>query len=103
MTLLTAVLPFLNDEELREMAAPLKQPAAIVRWFRQQGFVVRVKPNGMPLVSRTYFDAVMDFSSRSATATALDVPGASNTPNVAALLRLFGKNVNYSDGTQKKR
>jgi hypothetical protein len=52
-------LPFLTDDELRIIASPLRQPAAIARWFRQQGFDLRIKPNGMPLLSRTHFDDVM--------------------------------------------
>lgn len=53
-------LPFLTDDEIRQIVNPLTQPAAIVRWFRQNGFEnLRVKPNGMPLISRVYFDEVM--------------------------------------------
>jgi len=49
----------LTDAEIREMVFPLTQPAAIVRWFKKQGFTVKVRPNGMPLVSRAHFDAMM--------------------------------------------
>ena len=51
--------PFLTDAEIREIVAPLTQPSAIVRWFRLNGFhAVKVRPNGMPLITRAHFDAV---------------------------------------------
>jgi hypothetical protein len=51
--------PFLTDAEILEVVAPLKQPAAIVRWFLKNGFIgVKVRPNGMPLITRAHFDAV---------------------------------------------
>jgi hypothetical protein len=52
--------PFLSDEEVREIVAPLDRPSAIVDWFRQQGFAVKVRPNGMPLIARIHFERVMD-------------------------------------------
>ncbi|HSY29960.1 MAG TPA: DUF4224 domain-containing protein [Burkholderiaceae bacterium] len=52
-------LPFLTDDEIRQIVTPLKQPAAIIRWFRSNGFpYIKVRPNGMPLIPRSYFDAV---------------------------------------------
>lgn len=51
------VKPYLTDEEIREIASPLKQPAAISRWLSDQGFVIKRKPNGMPLVSRAHFES----------------------------------------------
>jgi hypothetical protein len=52
-------LPFLSDEEIFAIVKPLTQPAAIIRWFKNNGFdQIKVKPNGMPLVGRTYFDQV---------------------------------------------
>jgi hypothetical protein len=52
-------LPFLTDDEIHEIVHPLTQPAAIMRWFRRNGFdQVKVKPNGMPLIGRTYFEQV---------------------------------------------
>jgi hypothetical protein len=51
--------PFLTDEEILEIVKPLRQPAAILRWFRKNGFdQVKPKPNGMPLIGRTYFEQV---------------------------------------------
>ena len=52
-------VPFLTDEEIRTIVKPLTQPAAIVRWFRVNGFTeMKIKPNGMPLISLEHFDAV---------------------------------------------
>ena len=44
--------PFLHDDELYEMCAPLRQPAAICRYLARLGVPYRVRPNGRPLVSR---------------------------------------------------
>lgn len=51
--------PFLTDTELRRIAEPLRQPAAIMRWFKRAGFEAKQKPNGMPLISRVHFEQVM--------------------------------------------
>lgn len=51
-------LPFLTDEEIRQIVSPLIQPRAICRWFSDNGFVVKVRPNGLPLVSRAAFNQV---------------------------------------------
>ncbi|CAE6824004.1 hypothetical protein R69746_06187 [Paraburkholderia aspalathi] len=71
------------------MASPLRQPAAIARWFKQQGFEVKTKPNGMPLVSRSNFEYVM----RGVTATpgTGDIDHGRNRPDVDALMRRIGK------------
>jgi len=56
---MSAILPFLTDSEIKEVTAPLTQPAAIVRWFKNNGFgEVKVRPNGMPLINRAHFDTV---------------------------------------------
>lgn len=56
---MSAQHPFLSDEEILEIVKPLTQPAAIMRWFKHNGFPdVKARPNGMPLISRAYFDAV---------------------------------------------
>ncbi|MCA8036769.1 DUF4224 domain-containing protein [Burkholderia arboris] len=75
--------PFLTDAELRRIAEPLRQPAAIMRWFKRAGFEVKQKPNGMPLVSRVHFEQVM----RGGQPTSSDIDDCS--PNAAALLRRF--------------
>lgn len=71
------------DEELRRIAAPLTQPAAIRRWFARQGFVIREKPNGMPLISRAHFEAHLSAVSAP---TAAPEETASNTPDTAGFL-----------------
>ena len=59
MNTVAGLFPFLTDEEIRHIAYPLSQPAAIVRWFRHNGFDgLKVRPNGMPLITRSHFDAV---------------------------------------------
>ncbi|WP_261530597.1 DUF4224 domain-containing protein [Burkholderia multivorans] len=78
--------PFLTDAELRRIAEPLRQPAAIMRWFKRAGFEVKKKPNGMPLVSRAHFEQVM-----CGRAVASDIDGgtADCLPDTAALLQRF--------------
>jgi hypothetical protein len=52
-------MPFLTDAEIKEIVFPLTQPAAIVRWFRKNGFTeMKVRPNGMPLISLEHFDSI---------------------------------------------
>lgn len=48
----------LTLEEIREVTG-FKKFSAQLRWFRQQGFVVRKRADGMPLVSRTHFHQMM--------------------------------------------
>jgi hypothetical protein len=50
--MLTAAPPYLTDDEVDEMCAPLKQSAAQVRRMRGLGYTVHRKPNGRPLVWR---------------------------------------------------
>jgi len=51
-------LPFMSDEEILLLVKPLTQKAAIMRWFRNNGFPdVKPKPNGLPLIFRSAFDA----------------------------------------------
>ncbi|SUW59059.1 Uncharacterised protein [Burkholderia oklahomensis] len=85
----TLLPPFLTDAELRRIAEPLRQPAAIMRWFKQAGFEVKQKPNGMPLVSRAHFEEVM----RGRPPVHISDGGISETatPNAAALLQRFAQ------------
>lgn len=56
---MSALPPFLTDEEIFAIVHPLQQPAAIVRWFKNNGFPdIKVRPNGLPLITRTSFEAV---------------------------------------------
>ncbi|PRF87239.1 hypothetical protein C6Q22_12470 [Burkholderia multivorans] len=80
--------PFLTDAELRRIAEPLRQPAAIMRWFKRAGFEVKKKPNGMPLVSRVHFEQVM----RGRTvASDIDSDMEACSPDAAALLQRFAR------------
>ncbi len=90
--------PDIPDDELRRIAAPLTQPAAIRRWFVRQGFIVREKPNGMPLISRAHFEAHL---SASAAPTAAPEETASNTPDTAGFLARFDKGVGYGPRGKK--
>lgn len=94
---MSSSLPFLTDAEIREITRPLKQPAAIVRWFAEHGFVIKVKPNGFPLIGRNHFEEVMigakgqDGECR---------PGTG--PDVKALLDRLGKGrAHYGHGKKK--
>ncbi|WP_261542839.1 DUF4224 domain-containing protein [Burkholderia multivorans] len=80
--------PFLTDDELRRIAEPLRQPAAIMRWFKRAGFEVKKKPNGMPLVSRAHFEQVM---CGRAVASAIDRGAGDCSPDTAALLQRFAR------------
>lgn len=90
--------PDIPDDEIRRMVAPLTQPAAIRRWFVKQGFTVRQKPNGMPLISRAHFEAHMS--------AGRDPGGAieatpSNTPDLTGFLARYDKGVGYGPHGKK--
>ena len=80
-------LPFLTDTEVLEIVKPLRQPAAIMRWFKCQGFSVRIKPNGMPLVLRAHFETATD----PVHTAEVNLPDTAQQPDVAALLERFAK------------
>jgi len=80
--------PFLTDDELHRIAEPLRQPAAIMRWFKRAGFEVKQKPNGMPLVSRVHFEQVMRGQP---TTDSIDGNIDDCSPNAAALLQRFAR------------
>ena len=50
---------FLTDDEIAALCAPLKQPAAQVRFLRASGLTVTVKPNGRPAVVRSHAETVL--------------------------------------------
>lgn len=83
---MSAISSFLTDDEIKEITNPLTQPAAIVRWFRNNGFPdCRVRPNGLPLITRTQFDAgAADTIGSTATALSDDL-------DMTAYLKKFGK------------
>lgn len=48
----------LTKAELRDVTG-YKRPDAQLRWFRKNGFVALQRADGMPLVSRAHFEAMM--------------------------------------------
>lgn len=74
----------LEDDEINDICDGLTQSAAMIAYLRRQGFEVRKKPNGRPLVSRANFEAVM--RGQAVAATVLQP-----APNSAAILQMFGK------------
>lgn len=48
----------LTREELRDITG-LQRPKAQLRWLRANGFVALQRGDGMPLVSRAHFEAMM--------------------------------------------
>ena len=48
----------LTKEELRELTG-LKRFASQFSWLAQQGFIVRQRGDGMPMISRQHFETVM--------------------------------------------
>jgi hypothetical protein len=48
----------LTKEELQELTG-LKRFASQFSWLSQQGFVVRQRGDGMPIISRQHFETVM--------------------------------------------
>lgn len=90
--------PYLSDDELLDVCRPLTQPAAMIRYLKDQGFHVKRRPNGWPLVSRANFDAVM-----MGCAARVDKE-AGATPNVQALLDRFrNEGAPYADGEKTKK
>lgn len=75
---------FLTDDEIRELVKPLKQPAAIVRWFAREGFVTKIKPNGLPLVARLHFETTLSGTTQAA-------PAQNETPDVIAFIEHLKK------------
>lgn len=88
------MLPFLTDDEIFSMVKPLTQKKAIVRWCVSQGIPHRVKPNGMPLISRNIsFEAHQQTENHQ-----------SEKPDISALLDKFRKEVkNGGNGAETKK
>ncbi len=77
--------PYLTDDELRDICAPLTQPAAMIRALESMGLIVKTKPNGRPMVGRAHFEQVMNGG--------VPVPegrlGRDQEPNLRALKEYF--------------
>lgn len=77
-------LPYLTDEEIAEICAPLVNAAAQRRYLERLGLIVKRKPNGRPLVARGEFERVL-------IGRQPEHPQNSTTqPNRAALMKLIG-------------
>jgi hypothetical protein len=48
----------LTDAEIDNICDGLTQNAAKVRFLKDQGFHVRQKPNGRPLINRKHYDGI---------------------------------------------
>lgn len=53
------MLPFLTDDEIAALCAPLKAPSAQVRYLTGLGLLVARKPNGRPLLMRSELERVL--------------------------------------------
>lgn len=79
-----AMTPWLSEDEIDDLCAPLKQHAAQLRFIRTLGINVRKKPNGAPLVLRSELQATMNPADKSR-------KPAKCQPNSTALLLAFSK------------
>lgn len=96
MTMPTPSYPWLTDEEILATVKPLTQPAAIVRWFRENGFPnCRPKPNGFPLIPRAQCDLIPGQP------PAAGRDADSNGPNVKAYLDKIGQGAKKGATAQK--
>ncbi|QOR55234.1 MAG: hypothetical protein SHS37scaffold220_3 [Phage 67_12] len=77
------MLPFLSDEEIAEICRPLRMPAAQRRHLARLGLLVKMKPNGQPLVARAEFERVMTGAPVARASEAEE--DAATTPNVVGL------------------
>lgn len=89
------MLPFLSDDEVREICAPLKVPAYQVKFLQRLGLIVNRKPNGKPLVARGEFERVLVGRAPEAAQNV-----GAGQPDRAALFKLFqgGKRGSQAQG-----
>jgi hypothetical protein len=76
--------PWLTEEEITDLCAGLKQPAAQARFLRQLGLTVKKKPNGRPLVMRSHCEQVLNPQKK-------QKPQEKISPNRMALIHSFEK------------
>jgi len=93
---------FLTDDEIAALCAPLKQPAAQVRFLRASGLTVTVKPNGRPAVVRSHAEAVLSGCVPAAPCESEERPAvaAAPRPNIDGFLQVIGGG--KKNGPQKK-
>jgi hypothetical protein len=75
------MIPYLTDDEIAHITAPLVRADARCRFLRSRGLIVRERPNGQPLIGRAHFEEWMGKNT-------LPAPADRETPDTAALLRL---------------
>jgi hypothetical protein len=76
-----ALPPFLTDDEIANICQPLRMPAAQRRHLERLGLLVKIRPDGKPLVGRAEFERVMT----AAPAVRPAEESTSTTPNVVGL------------------
>ena len=93
---------FLTDDEIAALCAPLKQPAAQVRFLRASGLTVTVKPNGRPAVVRSHVEAVLSGRPLATPVASDERPAfaAVPRPNIEGFLQVIGGG--KKNGPQKK-
>lgn len=80
------MMPYLTDDEIAEICAPLVNPSAQVRYLQRLGLLVNRKPNGKPLVARKEFERVLVGRSDDVVKNS-----GTGTPNRQALINLLGR------------
>lgn len=83
MDLLT---PWLTNQEIDDLCAPLKQRAAQVAYLKRLGLTVSTKPNGAPLVLRSNVEAALG-----SVAAVKQARNTTREPNKQALMLAFGR------------
>ena len=94
-----AARPYLADDEIDEICAPLVQHAAQVKHLQRLGMRVGRKPNGRPLVARSEFERAMS-GARPPELVAGTAP-APGQPNRDALVLMFNKRGSRGAQAQK--
>lgn len=81
--------PWLQDDEVDALCAPLVQNAAKARYFKSLGLTVTRRPNGRPVVLRASWEAMQ----RGIDNVQVSAPQPrSPEPNVEGLLLQFSRN-----------
>ncbi len=78
--------PWLTNQEIADLCAPLKQYAAQVAYLKRLGLTVATKPNGAPLVMRSNMELVLG-----SVAKMKQTKTATREPNKEALMLTFGR------------
>lgn len=91
----------LTDDEIADICYPLTQPAAQIRFLRDElSLHVKRKPNGKPLVTRANYEKVMMGGDNKEVKTQEDPPVQ---PDEAALILYLNRNKIKNDNGQNKK